>query len=74
MTQGVKNLPAMQELPEIGVQSLGREDPLEKGLQPTATFLPGESHGQTSLVGYSPWGCKESYMTERLHSLTPFRR
>ena len=32
MTQGVKNLPAMQELPEIGVQSLGREDPLEKGM------------------------------------------
>ena len=26
--------------------------------QPTPVFLPGESHGQTSLVGYSPWGCK----------------
>ena len=26
--------------------------------------LPGESHGQRSLVGYSPWGCKESDMTE----------
>ena len=34
--------------------------------QPTPVFLPGESHGQRSLVGYSPWGCKESDMTERL--------
>ena len=30
------------------------------------TFLPGESHGQRSLVGYSPWGRKESDKTERL--------
>ena len=32
----------------------------------TLVFLPGESHGQRSLVGYSPWGCKESDTTERL--------
>ena len=32
--------------------------------QPTSVFLPGESHGQRSLVGYSPWGRKESDMTE----------
>ena len=32
--------------------------------QPTAGFLPGESHGRRSLVGYSPWGCKESDTTE----------
>ena len=31
---------------------------------PTPVFLPGESHGQRNLVGYSPWGCKESDMTE----------
>ena len=30
-------------------------------------FLPGKSHGRRSLVGYSPWGCKESDTTERLH-------
>ena len=36
------------------VQSLGREDPRRKW-QPTPAFLPGESHGQKSLVGYSPW-------------------
>ena len=32
--------------------------------QPTAVFLLGESHGQRSLAGYSPWGCKELDMTE----------
>ena len=36
--------------------------------QPTLVFLPGKSHGQRSLVGYSPWGRKESNRTERLHS------
>ena len=35
--------------------------------QPTPVLLPGESHGQRSLVGYSPWGHKESDTTERLH-------
>ena len=32
--------------------------------QPTLVFLPGESHGLRSLMGYSPWGCKESDITE----------
>ena len=32
--------------------------------QPTPIFLPGEFHGQRSLVGYSPWNCRESGMTE----------
>ena len=32
--------------------------------QPTQVFLPGKSHGQRSLEGYSPWGHKESDMTE----------
>ena len=49
----VKNLLAMQE---TWVLSLAEEDPLEKGMQPTPVFLPGEFHGQRSLVGYSPWG------------------
>ena len=35
--------------------------------QPTPVLLPGESHGWRSLVGYSPWGRKESDTTERLH-------
>ena len=34
--------------------------------QPTPVFVPGKSHGQRSLVSYSPWGCKESDTTERL--------
>ena len=51
---------------ETWVQSLGQEDLLEKGMQPTPVFLPGEFHGQRSLVGYRPWGHKESDMTERL--------
>ena len=39
---------------------LGWEDPLEKEWQPTPVFLLGEFHGQKRLVGYSPWGHKES--------------
>ena len=37
--------------------------PWKRAWQPTPLFLPGESHGQRSLEGYSPWGCKESEMT-----------
>ena len=48
MAQTVKNLPAMQE---TWVRSLGREEPLEKGMAiPTSVFLPGEFHGQNSLA------------------------
>ena len=39
----------------------------KKKWQPTPVFLPGESHGQRSLAGYSPQGCKESDTTEQLH-------
>ena len=63
MTQTVKNPSAMQE---TQVQSLTQEDPLEKGMATHLLFLPGEFHGQRSLVGYSPWGRKESDTTERL--------
>ena len=61
VAQTVKNLPAMWE---SWVRSPGQEDPLEEGLQPAPVFLPGKSHGQRSLGGYSPWGCKELDMTE----------
>ena len=66
VTQGVKNLPAMQE---TRVQSLDREDPLEKTIlerEDSPVFLPGKSQGQRSLEGYSPWGHKESDTAERL--------
>ena len=59
--QTVKNLPAAQE---TQIQSLSREDPLEKGMAPTPVFLPGEFHGQRILVGYSSWSCKDLDMTE----------
>ena len=40
--------------------------PWKRAWQCTPVFLPGEPHGQRSVVGYSPWGCKESDITERL--------
>ena len=63
----VKNLPAVQE---TWVQSLGWEDLLEKGRLPAPVFLPEEFHGQRSQAGYSPWGHKESDMTEQ-RTLSP---
>ena len=63
VAQMVKNPLAMQE---TWVQSLGQEDATEKGMTTHSIFLPGESHGQRSLVGYNPWGRKESGMTEQL--------
>ena len=56
LTQMVKNPPATWE---TWVHSLGQEDSLENGMATTSVFLPGEFHGQRSLVGYSPWGHKE---------------
>ena len=41
--------------------------PWSKKWQSTPAFLPGKFHGQRSLIGYNPWGCKESDTTERLH-------
>ena len=43
-----------------------RKIPLRRAWQPTPVFLPGESHGQRSLVGYSPYGHKDLDMTELL--------
>ena len=41
--------------------------PWRRTWQPTPVFLPGESHGQRSLVGYSPWDHWKSDTTEQLH-------
>ena len=60
--QMVKSLPVMQE---TQVQSLSWEDPLEEGTATHSDILPGV-HGQTSLMGYSPWSLKESDTTEQL--------
>ena len=61
VAQRVQHLRAMWE---TLVQSLGWEDPWRRKWQPTPVFLPGESHGRRSLVGYSSWGRKESDTTE----------
>ena len=61
MAQMVKNLLAMQE---TQVQSPGQEDPLEKGMATHSSILAWRIHGQNSLVGYHPWGRKESHTTE----------
>ena len=60
----VKNPPAKQETQETQVWSLGWEDPLEEETATCSNILSWESHGQWSLVGYNPWGSKESDMTE----------
>ena len=57
----VKNLPAIQE---TWVQSLGWEDPLEKGMATQSSILAWRI--PWTEVGYSPWGRKESDTTEQL--------
>jgi len=67
----VKNLPANAGTKQKWVWSLGWEDPLAEGMGPTPVFLPGEPHGQRSVVGYSPKSCKELdtiEVTEHTHT------
>ena len=59
MAKMVKNQPAMQEI-------WAGKIPWRREWQPTLVCLPGEFHGQRSLVDYSPWGCKESDTAKRL--------
>ena len=47
---------------------MGQEDPLEEEMATTPVFLPEKFHGQRSLADYSPRGCTESDMTERLNT------
>ena len=61
--QMMKNLPVVQGPrfdPWVGKIPWRREWP------PALVFLPGEFHGQSSLVGYSSWGCKHSDTAEQL--------
>ena len=60
----IENLTAMQET-WVPVPGSGRS-PGEGEWLLTLVFLPGETHKQRSLVGYSPWGCQESHTTEQL--------
>ena len=60
----VKHLPATQE---TQVQSWVGKILWRRKWQPTTVLMPGKIHGWRSLVGHSPWGSKESDMTEWLH-------
>ena len=64
VAQMVKHLSAMRE---TWVRSLDQEDPLEKEMAIHSSAIAWKIHGQRSLIGYSPWGRKESNTTERLH-------
>ena len=71
----VKNLPAnARDIRDVGLTPDGKI-PWRRKWQLTPVFLPGESHGQRSLVGYSPWGHKESDTTEATlaHSMVVLR-
>ena len=57
VSQMVKNLPAIQE---TWVPSLGWEDPLEEGMQPTPVFLPGESPWTKEPGGLQPMGSQRA--------------
>ena len=63
VAQRLKRLPGMRE---TRVRSLGREDPLQKEMATHSSTLAWRIHGGRSLVGYSPWSCKESDMAEWL--------
>ena len=65
----VKNLPAMLE---TQLNPWVRKISWSRTWLPTPVFLPGKFHGQSSLVSYSPWGCKELDMTEHTHTHTHF--
>ena len=69
VAQKVKHLPTMRE---TWVQSPGWENPLEKEVATHSSSLTWKIHGWRSLVGYSPWGCKEWDTTELLHFFTFF--
>ena len=69
VAQLVKNLPAVQEM---RVWFPGSEDPLEKGMIIHSSVLAWRIHGHRSLVGYSPWGCKEVDMPG--HTYTHFSK
>ena len=48
-----------------------RKIPWRRKQQPTPVLVPGKFNGRRSLVGYSPWGCKELDMTEELSTAQP---
>ena len=81
----VKNLPAnagdsrdLDSIPGLGRSSgRGRDNPLQYSCLENPMVLSGESHGQGSLAGFSPWGSRESDTNERLsihtHTVSSWR-
>ena len=67
VAQMVTNLPAMQE---IWVQSMGLEDPLEKGIATHSSILTWRIPWTEEPEGCSPWGHRESDVTERTRTHT----
>ena len=60
----VKNPPANGGDARCGFNSFLGKIPWRRKWQPTLVFLPGKSHEQISMAGYSPWGRKDSDTTE----------
>ena len=65
MVLAVKNSPANAgDVKDAIFDPWVRKIPWRRKWQPIPVFLPGESHGQSSLAGYNPWGYTELAMTE----------
>ena len=69
----VKNPPESRTCRRCGVDSCGFDSwvgtiPWRRTRPCPPVFFPGESHGQRSLEGYGLWGCKESDVTEHIHT------
>ena len=71
-SSAVKNPPAYTG-DANSITGLGRS-PREGNGNPTPVFLPGKSHQQRSLMGYSPWGCQESDTTQQLNNNCIYRK
>ena len=63
----VKSPPTIKEMQGTRVRTLGREDPLEEEMATQSIILAWKIPGQRNLAGYSPWGGKQSDMTEHAH-------
>ena len=66
----VKNLPAKAgDSRDAGLSpGLGRSSGVGNGTPLQRAFLPGKYHGQRNLASYSPWGCKESNVTDHVQT------
>ena len=63
-TSGKEPTSQCRRCKRCGFDSWVGKIPWRRAREPTPVFLPGESHGQRSLAGYHPKGCKESDVTE----------